>query len=201
MPYTISLCERSVKRGQKLDVKVLGKPLSHPFLVLKDFKGRVVSELHGSWSPTFCRKQVALSKFLELFVAGAAVVNQDLKVHRVFNQLNLPHRPVNTMYVYSGVHQYQDAEYEEVLRRGSCDELKACWERGSAFSQYISDLKLPYTRYAHGTGINCQKTLKATMDVAIIGCANDVELNLGSAGWSYGDSIVGLSQPKKLFIS
>lgn len=182
--YTISFCERPVTRGQALDKQVLGKPLSHPFLVLKNSNNQVLKELHGSWSPTFGNKQTSISKIFELTLAGSALIDYDTKLHNIFNELNLKHRPVNRMIASQNCHQYPRAKNEIELKSGSFEEMSYHWGRAQKHAKYIDALRLPYVRYAHGDGVNCQVTMKTVMYTSHLTKDQDIELELGDSGWS-----------------
>lgn len=180
---SIMFCERGVIRGHVLDNCVLGKPLSHPFLVLK--KGdEVVSELHGTWSARSEVKdnQPAISKKLELSLAIASITGQTPRLSSAFESVFPNLMPVNRMIALQGDRQYRLAERKSLLIDDD-EQAAVTWESMLAVSSKVDSMKLPYVRYAFTPeAVNCQKTMKVVMQSGGIK-VDDLLLELGEAGW------------------
>ena len=187
----INLCERPTIWGKHLNKIVLGsdKAISHPFLVLKTDTGEVLSELHGSWSPAACYKQIPPSKIMEFTVAAATIINADTHINTTFDALDLQYRPVNTMYLRSGQHQYHRAQSETPLTEDRSGVVVKEWKRIAAEAKKINDLKIPYTRY----DINCQATLYTALKRANIHRATDIDLQFMNTGWKKDEIVQKIS--------
>ncbi|MBL4803600.1 MAG: hypothetical protein JKY71_01945 [Alphaproteobacteria bacterium] len=179
---SIIFCERGVIRGQALDRRVLGKPLSHPFLVMKDGED-VVSELHGTWSARCCvnDNQPKLSKKLELSLAVASITGQAPRLSSVFEATFPKSFPVNRMVELQGNRQYKLAARESELVSG--EETQEVWQHLTSSARVYDAIRFPYVRYAFGAqDVNCQKTMRALLENAEID-TSVLSLELGEAGW------------------
>ena len=181
--YQISVCERPVIRGQKFDISVLGKPLSHPYLVLKS-PDEVIGEIHGTWERAEGYKQTRLAKSIELSIAFASVVGQEANCCMLFNKVSFGQNPVNVVRSYEGEKQYSRAFSEIPVLNGN-DEVLDIWDHAKYIAEKISALKIPYARYGgHGT-VNCQTTLRTVMRKAFIPRPDSDQFSLSVPGW-YG---------------
>lgn len=186
--FDVVFCERPVIRGQALDRFVLGKPLSHTFLALKDESGRVVSEIHGTWSSPQTDHQPRVSKFLELTLSFAKVAGGARQVSNVFKAWASGAMPVNRMVVLSVDGQcngqYQRAVRRDVVFSGSSQDVARVWENMIDQSRFLDSLRLPYIRYGGEKAFNCQQMLRALIKGTGAFPDEGLVLELGDSGWS-----------------
>jgi len=181
--YSIFFCERPVIRGRNMDIQVLGKPLSHPFLVLKR-GNEVISELHGTWSAASCNRQTPFAKTLEFSLAAAQITRQAGVLRAAFNNVFPHNNPVNRMCLLTRAGQYDKAVRKLLLQSGEQDIILPKWREAYNLSKLIDSHRIPYVRYAWGNACNCQKTLRAVMDGSALIESEKIVLQLGDAGWS-----------------
>ena len=182
--YSVLFCERSVVRHQNMDVRVLGQPLSHPFLSLKNSNGDIEQELHGTWSAKYANKQRRLEMLIEFANASKKAGTPLSSTFAATLTRFFPDRvPINRMCILNGQRQYQLSEREDTLIEGEAEDIHITWDRLIKSSEEIDKLELPYNRYAFGEDINCQKTMKALLLKSGLIKDHDISLQLGSAGW------------------
>ena len=165
-----------------MDRFVLGKPLSHTFLVLKS-GGSVIGEIHGTWERKAGYKQTRLAKAIELSIATASFLGQGATFSALFNKISFGQHPVNVVRSYEGNKQYHNAHSEIILLEGDAN-LMEHWDSAVNSAERISDLSIPYARYGFSGTVNCQTTLRAVMQESSIPRPRSGAFSLGVPGWN-----------------
>lgn len=182
--YSIEFCERAVKTLRSLDTRLLGRPLSHPFLVLKDGE-RVAGEIHGTVSSASSDKRPLGMLAISFTMWAASLGNSYGSVTRAASRLVPSQLPVNRMVVLRGRHSYPSAVRADKIYEGSDHDVIGKWEMTAHLANVVDKFRVPHHKYALAQGSsNCQVTLRSVMHHGGLIPKEGLELTLADAGWS-----------------
>ncbi|MBU6235579.1 MAG: hypothetical protein KGQ41_07020 [Alphaproteobacteria bacterium] len=159
--WSIVFAERWVRGGSTFDTLVFGKPISHPILVLKDNKGRVVSEFdgapydntqHDGFKPGF------LNQVFKRTATLITPVGVDAPMKWALDNVGLgKYYPTLRIRFYNHASVYGVHDSEQTIARGTKRDIQRKWLKLLEGAHEISDMNLPFNRFGWGQGrYNCQ---------------------------------------------
>ncbi len=177
--WRIELAERTVDFNADKDLRVFGKPFSHPFLVLKSPDGTVASEIHGTWPKNELTYPVAY--LINRFTSAARSDKATAFAHEIMWTVF----PKAIIVATQGLRNDHKAVARTTVFKGSEDQAHVIWLDMRSRFPALNAREMPFYQYATPSApfANCQKMLRLAMDSAA-GFGTIPDLQLAQTGWT-----------------
>ncbi len=161
--WRIELCERPVRKAQRVDMLLFGRALCHPFLALIDEHDKVLGEIHlvPFDRSTTTRTRTRLNRLFELATAATVPMHVDKAVRGVVGATPLGrYYPTLHSLFYDHAAQYAKALVRQELVTDSPSRTRTTWNLLRMAATRLDARNLPYDRFGSGRGRNnCQSGL------------------------------------------
>ena len=180
--FSITLVERPVHISRAQDEKMFGKPFSHPFVVLKDAKDRVIGEIHGSWK----RGSSVETKLAQAFDKISGKICSS-RLNAFMASASAGYYPQCYIAGADGERQYASRLEEHLLYKGREGTAREIWARLVEGFPAVNEKGQPYYRYAKPDDRfgNCQTIIRGSLcTVENVLSVAVPDLKLAQTGWT-----------------
>lgn len=182
--WAIHLCERPVKRGDRVNRLILGRPLSHVFLAMTTSTGSIASEIHaGAWAKGETRKLDYSASISEHGFALASLAHAATPLKKIFTLAGFNTDIQLAFHVTFGREQFKPESAVTCLIKDTPHNIGRLWEDMANKALSFNKKHVPYNRFGHdGELQNCQTSIVWLLDETGI-TIPPVKFSYATPGW------------------